>query len=511
MRFRSNKTLRLSRAHESHHFVMVGDTGTGKTTLVSQIIDYVERSGDVCVILDAKLELTARYYNPKRGDHILSPKDARCPYWHIGAEITDYADAMSVTRAMYPSHPGNPHAQFFDDQACRVGAFLLVQGSEWPSCAEYGKWLADPVELGKLIKGTMHQVTLDPKAAGQFAGVASTMNMVGDALRMMPVEEQVANQLRFAGEALATMPTQDGKRDYFTVKDWCANRKGWIFLPNPAVIREALRPLQSMWADMIMLGLMKEGNRADLPRVWLIYDEVDSLNTLPQLHTAITEMRSAGNPIVLGLQNMAQLEDRYGRQAETIFSQPYTKIVFATSHGKSAETLSKLIGDCEYVRYREVRTGGLLGGQDRNSFSGPEEVRKPLLLPSEIQSLRDLEGYVMQRGRVVKFKLPYSKREETTRGWIERIIPPEERLPQPAPVEADTSLGWTGTPTNPPGRTSDSPLENKSVPTVPAGAAWMDSTVHQTAQTRWKTAAVVEIPNGNGKKKSPLVPPLGKE
>ena len=307
----------------------------------------------------------------------------------------------------------------------------------------------------------MHQVTLDPKAAGQFAGVASTMNMVGDALRMMPVEEQVANQLRFAGEALATMPTQDGKRDYFTVKDWCANRKGWIFLPNPAVIREALRPLQSMWADMIMLGLMKEGNRADLPRVWLIYDEVDSLNTLPQLHTAITEMRSAGNPIVLGLQNMAQLEDRYGRQAETIFSQPYTKIVFATSHGKSAETLSKLIGDCEYVRYREVRTGGLLGGQDRNSFSGPEEVRKPLLLPSEIQSLRDLEGYVMQRGRVVKFKLPYSKREETTRGWIERIIPPEERLLQPAPVEADPRVGWTGTLTNPPGRTSDAPSENK--------------------------------------------------
>ena len=64
--------------------------------------------------------------------------------------------------------------------------------------------------------------------------------------------------------------------------------------------RERLRPLISMWLDMLVLRLMNQGKPGVRP-VWFILDELQSLHALPQLHTAITESRKARNPVVLGL------------------------------------------------------------------------------------------------------------------------------------------------------------------------------------------------------------------
>jgi type IV secretory pathway TraG/TraD family ATPase VirD4 len=103
-------------------------------------------------------------------------------------------------------------------------------------------------------------------------------------------------------------------------------------------------------------------------------------------------MRSTGNVLVLGMQNTAQLEDRYGLQADTIFSQAGTKMIFAVSESKTAKSLQDLFGEVEIRRYRESRTGSFFGKHDRNNFSGPEDIRKPLLLASEILGLADLMG-----------------------------------------------------------------------------------------------------------------------
>ena len=140
-----------------------------------------------------------------------------------------------MTRALYPSHPNNPHAQFFDDQACKIAAFLLTHAQPRPSCAEFAYWLAHPEEIYKRVRGTEHEHTLDKNAPPQKAGILGTLNQVGYALRMMP---------------------DDATRERFTIREWAAERKGWLFLPNTAETREALRPLQSAWADMAMLRVM---------------------------------------------------------------------------------------------------------------------------------------------------------------------------------------------------------------------------------------------------------------
>jgi type IV secretory pathway TraG/TraD family ATPase VirD4 len=315
-------------------------------------------------------------------------------------------------RALYPTHPSNPYAQFFDDQACKIAAYLLTYSDPRPSCADYASWLARPEEIFKRVAGSEHEQTLSPKSPNMVNSILATLNTVGYALRMMPADR--------------------ADRERFTVREWAAHREGWLFLPNTADTREALRPLQSAWADMAMLRVMS--SRQQNRRVWIVLDELDSLNTIPKLTEGMTMMRSTGNVLVLGMQNTAQLEDRYGRQADTIFSQAGTKMIFAVSESKTARSLQDLFGEVEIRRYRESRTGSFFGKHDRNNFSGPEDIRKPLLLASEIQGLPDLMGYFCQRPsdqepglHVVLVRLPYYEPIQRHPALIERVIPRVER------------------------------------------------------------------------------------
>src|ERR1039458_6309490 len=96
------------------------------------------------------------------------------------------------------------------------------------------------------------------------------------------------------------LPTreQTGNRTW-SATEWSETRKGWIFITSSATEREALRPLHSLWIDLLVLRLLTAPQDNQTP-VWFVLDELASLQRLPQLHTAITENRKSRNPLVLG-------------------------------------------------------------------------------------------------------------------------------------------------------------------------------------------------------------------
>ena len=102
-----------------------------------------------------------------------------------------------------------------------------------------------------------------------------------------------------------------------------------------------------------------------------------SLNKLPQLHTAVTENRKYGNPVVMGIQGRSQMEKRYGQDAEAMLSQPATKIFLKTSEPRAAKWISEAIGEIEVERLKESRSMGLLGS--KKSFA-MEIATKPLIM-----------------------------------------------------------------------------------------------------------------------------------
>ena len=150
--------------------------------------------------------------------------------------------------------------------------------------------------------------------------------------------------------------------------DWQRERKRWVFLTSSAGYREKILPLHSVWLDLLILRMQGGCEDKNAKPVWFVLDELATLNKLPQLHTAVTENRKYGNPVVLGFQGRSQLEKRYGKDAEAMLSQPATKVFFQTSEPRAAKWISEAIGDIEVERLKESRSMGLLGSKNRTRW-----------------------------------------------------------------------------------------------------------------------------------------------
>jgi len=187
---------------------------------------------------------------------------------------------------------------------------------------------------------------------------------------------------------------------------WAKQRKGWIFITSKPTVRERLRPLISLWLDLLVLRMMDEGSAAQR-KTWFVLDELGSLQRLPQLTTAITESRKSNCPMILGFQGKAQIETLYGTISEALLSQPATKIYLKTSEPNAAEWISKAIGEVEIERCRETRTHGQ-SPQGRNSESQQRDIsREPLVMASQILGLDPLDGYLKHGNYVVELRVPY--------------------------------------------------------------------------------------------------------
>src|SRR5208337_3629682 len=116
--------VRVPRARESEHFLLMGDRGAGKSSLIRQILRQVEGRGETAIVYDAALEYTAQFYEPERGDVILNPLDARMPYWMPCDEVRHEAEAEGLVAALFQDDPRtNPSSAL----ARQIFARLLVE------------------------------------------------------------------------------------------------------------------------------------------------------------------------------------------------------------------------------------------------------------------------------------------------------------------------------------------------------------------------------------------------
>ncbi len=218
------------------------------------------------------------------------------------------------------------------------------------------------------------------------------------------------------------------------LKDWCESRKGWIFVTNTQNTRDSLRPIQSLWLDSLIMNLLSQGARPDLPPVLMALDEMQTLQRLPQLMPLVTEGRKSLR-VLMGFQGRSQLKGLYGETAEAIFSAAYTKFFMRTTEDEASKWVSNTIGEVERERIKESRPA-TSASNGSHSYS-TERVTEKLLLPSEFHGLPDREGYLKYGNWVVKFKLPIIEPVVNAPGFIKRESTPvvKKQLPTLEPVE----------------------------------------------------------------------------
>jgi len=75
----------------------MGDTGSGKSSAIRQILRQVKKRGDSAIVYDPAMDFVDEFYSPEGGDLILNPLDAR---FHTGPCPT-----RSLTTKLQPPSP----------------------------------------------------------------------------------------------------------------------------------------------------------------------------------------------------------------------------------------------------------------------------------------------------------------------------------------------------------------------------------------------------------------------
>jgi hypothetical protein len=415
----SRQSLSIPRLLESSHIMVMGDTGAGKSVLQRRVLTQVAERGETAIVYDPALEYTPQFFNAARGDLILNPLDARCPYWSPSDEVVHEAEALTLATSLFPD---KPHENtFFVEGPRKIFAHLLTLK---PTPEELVWWMSHEEELDTLLKGTELEAFVYRGAGPQRGGVLGALNMVASSLKLLPRESDTKQR--------------------WTTEEWARQKTGWLFLTSTPRFRERLLPLTSLWLDTLVLRLMNQGDPA-MRHAWFVLDELASLQRLPQLHTALTENRKSGNPVVIGFQGRSQLEVRYGHEAEAMLSQPATKIFLHTSEPRAAKWISDTIGEVEMERVKEtVNTHPLKITKSRSYHT--ERRTEPLLLPSEISGLQRLHALLKVDNMVVPFSFPYLAPVKSQPGFIPRetrarVVEIAKRPPQSTTVPAAQDSG----------------------------------------------------------------------
>ena len=458
----AKEMMRIPLQAEAQHIELMGDTGAGKTTLIMQLLRQIQSRNHAAIVYDPACEFIQRFYDEKREDIVLNPLDERCPYWGPSEELRRSAEAKAIAASLYQP-TSDKKGEFFTETPQKIFAHLLTFG---PSPQELVEWMSNPEEIDRRVQSTEMEAMIAKGAQQQRNGVLASLGLVADSLRMLPTKEQAKNRT-------------------WSATEWSDTRKGWIFITSSPTEREALRPLHSLWIDLLVMRLLTAPQDKQTP-VWFVLDELASLQRLPQLHTAITENRKSKNPLVLGFQGKAQLEVIYGHLAEVMLSQPATKIFLKTTEPKAAEWVSNAIGKVEIERMKETHFDGSRSGRN---FAVDRQI-EPLVMDSEISGLENRHAFLKLGNNVARFHFEYMDVPQTTPAFLPRKVEGDELrfdpltlVPKASP-EAKPALDLeAAVPPSPEAKTTAPPIETQAAivknddekephePTPPEGAA----------------------------------------
>ena len=412
--------IRIPRTDETEHIMLLGDPGTGKTQSIHHFLLQIagRHPAEAVVIYDPASEFVKRHYHQQRGDVILNPTDQRSPYWSPSVELHTLTDKKLLAESFLPgkSEANQPSSSSFFLKAARAIFARMLEFK--PTPAQMVDWLKSEDAIDTIVAGTEHTHLIPKSAHGQRAGVLGVLAELGDILRLLPERDACQSEI--------------------SLSEWARRRSGWIFITSRMDMREALRPLQAAFINILMKRLMSVSPEwGQAHPCWLIVDEVHSLNRLPALYETETEGRKYGIKLIQGTQGKTQYEEYYDRLAKAMLAAPKLKLFFRCGESESARWISDTIGEYEVEKPRIATTASVEDrGRDALNYSTTTEHHQAVS-KEEIMSLPDLHGYWKYGDAVVPFRLPLAPVRVVTQGYIPRALPASEINPPPRQQSLD--------------------------------------------------------------------------
>ena len=387
----------ISQRQEVTHFMAVGGTGAGKTTILWPWVQQAIARGDRVLIFDSKGDFTQKVPEPFT---LLSPTDARSSRWVIGRDIRTKLEAGSLAETLIREPQGGSKSDPMWIQGSRAlltGLITDLQaryGERWGFAhlaAECSSTLASFEKLKAMI---MREAPMCVRLLGGEEAEASNRTTDGFLTQIVSSMTQVIH-LGVSAQDLHDNPG-------WSVRSWLAAKT-----PSTVVIGfrgEQSKEMSRAWASSIIqrVALQVGGLKDVAPherRIWLIVDEAPEAGRVPFITTSLTTLRSKGMRVVLGFQTLASVRIEYDKDTAQIWEgQCDIKIIGKLTAGADQEWASRLLGDREVERYQHQlsqQSGSDQRGQHSSSW---QRVREPILMPASFG--QELGMQTDSRGRL---------------------------------------------------------------------------------------------------------------
>ncbi len=380
--------LPLIKDKETSHILITGTTGSGKSNCFNILVPQIRQRNNRAIVVDLTGQYISRFY--QKGDLILNPFDTRSVNWNPWADCTlashyDMLSAGLIPQQKYVSD------RFWDNasRALFSTAMKKLECLEDHSIHELHRILitSNLEEFESFFKETE---------------AASYTSKEGEKMTLS-VRSNLAVQIK----SLKYLSDQNKN---FSLRHWVQHeeQKNWLFITARPDQRETLKPLISCCLEIAFNAVMSLSPDQQR-RLWFIIDELPALQHLPSLPLALAELRKYGGCIMAGIQGMPQISDLYGSAgSQAILDLFNTFIFFRSTDPQTTNWISKVLGEKDETEIVENLSYGANTIRDGVSLNQQTHT-KPIVIPTEIQNLRDLEAYIKLPGNypITKLKMLY--------------------------------------------------------------------------------------------------------
>lgn len=441
--------VQMSTDRETRGMLIAGAIGAGKTVVIKHLLHEILQAGDRVIVLDsAKGDFTQSLLGLPR-TALLAPWDSRSLAWDVAHDYRSRTDARELAAAFIPPCEG--------------------EGAVWSNGAR------------QILAGMIRECQVRKPNAWTFSDVAALIEPLADienggyevfrapiikhipesALILAPeLNRTVLSYLANVGSYLTPITeladawSKDGhgsKPTFISMEKWI--RGQYKNAPRALVFQMSrrFRQISMGYVQALITALVRLAGDPSLPdsktrRIWLVLDEFPQAGLIENFEVLIEIGRSKGFRLVIGTQDIAQLEERYGAEKVKSWETMLGTWIITRSGGKATPRFfSDLCGDRDIERWvsNTSTAPGLLSGTTINTAGGYQPTTAPVVRPDEFSTLlgrlkhggRDGIAALLHTGKDYVYRLHYP---------FTSALPPRVESVDPAPW---TSPGWPGDPT----------------------------------------------------------------